>query len=185
MASASHTGRLLVATPLLSDGIFDRAVVYVLEHTEDGAMGLVLNQPSTTPVGDASPAWVGLAAPPHRVFVGGPVEPGVGFGLGRGVAAAAAAGWTALGDGVGLVDLSRDPEQLAGSITEVRLFAGYAGWAPGQLEAELGSGAWHTVAARPSDPFSGTPEQLWRDVLRRQSGPIALLATYPPDPRSN
>lgn len=184
MDGSSLTGHLLVASPKLSDGVFDRTVVLLLEHNDDGAMGLVLNEPSETSLAEATPEWVDLAAEPAVVFVGGPVDRSVAFGLGRG-RDRAAEGWSPILGDVGVVDLSRDPIMVGVAVSEVRLFVGYAGWSAGQLEGEIEAGAWLVVDAAPDDPFHATPDTLYRDVLRRQAAPIALLSTYPPDPRQN
>lgn len=184
MERPSLAGRLLVAAPALSDGIFDRTIVLLVEHNDDGAMGLVLNEPSQVPLAEAVPEWAGLAAEPAVTFVGGPVDPSVAFGLGRG-GRQATDGWTPILGGVGVVDLSRDPVLVGVQVREVRLFVGYAGWAPGQLEGEIDAGAWFTVSAAPGDPFHPDPATLYRDVLRRQPGRLALLSTYPADPGRN
>ena len=63
--------------------------------------------------------------------------------------------------------------------------AGYAGWSPGQLEAEINEGAWYVISAQPGDVFAPEPDRLWRQVLRRQEGDMAFLATYPDDPTLN
>jgi len=99
-------------------------------------------------------------------------------------------GWRAL-DGVptgarlGLVDLDAPPEVLAAEVTEFRVFAGYAGWGAGQLRSEIEEGAWFVLAGEPNDVFIDDPEQLWRQVLRRQGGDLALVATFPDDPGLN
>ncbi len=183
-------GRLLVASPQLSDPNFDRSVVLVLEHGDDGTLGLVLNRPTATPVADVLAPWAGAAdqAPPAVIFEGGPVSPDVAVGL-----AGASAGGTA-GDGdawhpvvgdVGLVDLSAGPAGRAGAPLAVRVFAGYAGWGPGQLDGELAEGAWFVVDAQASDLVAGEPADLWRAVLRRQPGALRILASYPADPAAN
>lgn len=86
---------------------------------------------------------------------------------------------------LGLVDLDVPPELLAADLHAVRIYAGYAGWSPGQLEDELGQGAWYLAEAGPGDVFSDSPAALWRDVLRRQQGHLALLSTYAEDPTLN
>lgn len=184
-------GRLLVALPPLTDGIFDRAVVLMVEHGEDGAMGLVLNEPTDTPIDEAVPEWAELVAEPRVVFLGGPVDRSIIFGLGRS-AGSPTDGWQPLhvpGNAVtanlGVVDLSRDPVLVGVEVEQVRLFVGYAGWSPGQLEAEIEEGAWLAVDAEPGDPFATDPDQLWREVTRRQPGRERFLATYPDDPATN
>ncbi|MFI6446095.1 YqgE/AlgH family protein [Kitasatospora sp. NPDC050543] len=187
-AAQSHTGRLLVATALLTDPNFTRAVVLLLDHDEEGALGVVLNHPTPIEVGAVLDGWGGLVGQPPVVFQGGPVA--LDSALGLGVAPGEPAqgqplGWRRVHGAIGLVDLEAPPEVLAGELGGMRIFAGYAGWSPGQLESELASGAWYLVDAEPGDISSPEPERLWRAVLRRQRGPLALLATYPDDPTLN
>lgn len=185
MTEVSLSRRLLVAAPSLRDPNFDRTVVLVIEHAEEGALGLVLNRPSDTDLAAALPRWEGVAAEPPVVFVGGPVAPDAAIALGAAAAGGEVEGWRPLFDGIGSVDLEHDPEELAVPVRDVRVFAGYAGWAPGQLEAEVDAGAWYVVDALPADTRCGRPEDLWSAVLRRQGGPLALVANFPPDPGMN
>jgi putative transcriptional regulator len=94
-------------------------------------------------------------------------------------------GFQPLVDGFGAVDLDADPALVAPHFVGLRIFAGYAGWGPGQLEGEIEEGAWYVVDAAPDDIFSGRPEGLWSHVLRRQGGDLALVSTFPPDPSLN
>lgn len=182
----SLTGRLLVATPSLEDPNFDRTVVLILQHDdEDGAMGLVLNRPSGLPLEAELGAWSSLATPPDEVFIGGPVQPEAAIALGW----LAAGGDAPLGvqpilDEVGVVDLRRSPEDMP-QLLAVRVFAGYAGWGAGQLEGEIAQGAWFALDADPWDPATADPDNLWRDVFRRQSDRLRMLATFPDDPSLN
>ena len=180
----SHRGRLLVATPELGDPNFDRTVVLLLEHTPEGAVGVVLNRPSGTTLTEAGADWGGwdtFAAPPDVVFVGGPVARTAVIAVARTVEGKTDGFQPVLGDHVGIVDLGLEP----GDVDAVRLFAGYAGWGGGQLEAEIAAGGWFILDALPSDPWSAEPEELWREVLRRQGGRLALFAACPPDPSLN
>ena len=86
---------------------------------------------------------------------------------------------------LGLVDLDAPPGLLAAAIVSLRVYAGYAGWSAGQLQAEVEEGAWYVLPAEPSDAFCPEPEQLWPAVLRRQGGELAYVATYPDDPGLN
>jgi putative transcriptional regulator len=185
MTTGSMKGRLLVAAPGLSDPNFARTVVLLLEHSDAGALGLVLNRPSDTGVGEALPEWAPLAAHPPVVFVGGPVAPATAVCLGRARADAPTAGWEPVLDRVGTVDLNGHPADLFPPVDEVRVFAGYAGWAGGQLEAEIAGGGWFVVDAEPDDALFPLPERLWPAVLRRQGGHLALLANFPLDPSLN
>jgi putative transcriptional regulator len=176
----SLEGRLLVAAPTMYDSNFDRTVVLVLEHSGEGALGLVLNRPSDDDVFSALPRWDSLAAEPAVIFSGGPVSPGAAICLAR-AEGAEVEGWKPLFDGLGTVDLDLDPADLGVAIQKVRVFAGYSGWGPGQLDAEVDQGGWFVLDRLPSDALSGEPETLWEAVLRRQEGNLALVANFPPD----
>jgi putative transcriptional regulator len=188
---SSLTGRLLVATPALADPNFDRAVVLLLDHDEEGSLGVVLNRPTPVGVGDVLEPWAGLAGAPPVVFQGGPVSLDSALGLAvvpgepRDGEDAEPLGWRRVYGAIGLVDLEAPPELLAAELGSLRIFAGYAGWGPGQLEDELVEGAWYVVESEPGDVFSPDPEQLWRSVLRRQRSELAMVATYPDDPSLN
>lgn len=185
-------GRLLVASPVLDDPNFTRTVVLLLEHTEDGALGLVLNRPSAASVSDALPRWADQAAEPGHVFLGGPVEPQAAICLAAAEAGEPPAGWrplepahpTPAGPRLGVLDLGIDPWEGGGRL-RLRVFAGYAGWSADQLEAEISMGGWYVVDAAPQDALSPDPADLWRTVLRRQGGNLALVSTFPTDPRLN
>jgi putative transcriptional regulator len=179
------TGRLVVATPLLDDPNFARAVVLVLDHDEDGALGVVLNRASGVPVRETLDDWIDLVADPPVVFGGGPVEPTAVVALGRAVPGLPTDGSTAILERIQLVDLDTDPVLAATDLERVRIFAGYAGWAPGQLELEIAQGAWFTVEAEPRDVFTDDPAGLWHAVLGRQPGELKLFATFPDDPSMN
>jgi putative transcriptional regulator len=168
----SLKGKLLVATPGLLDPNFFRTVVLLLEHTDEGAVGVVLNRPSDYDLVAALPDWERRAASPSVVFVGGPVSEGTAICLGR----------VGAGDDIEVVDASKDPDDLAG---QVRFFSGYAGWGMQQLEDEIEEGAWLVLDAEPEDALAHEPERLWARVLERQGGDIALLARYPLDPTTN
>jgi putative transcriptional regulator len=185
-----QAGRLLVANPLLPDPNFDRTVVFLIAYNDDdGAVGIVLNRPTDTTVAATLPRWVHMAASPAVIFVGGPVQDDAVICLarpfGHPAAAAPPGEWKPVTSDIGRLDLDLDPDSLQSSLSQVRLFAGYAGWAPGQLEAEIAAGAWWVVDAEPDDAFCDDPEQLWKTVLRRERGPLALVASYPDDPAWN
>ncbi len=191
MGSDPKAGRLLVATPLLGDPNFRRAVVLIVEHeVEEGTLGIVLNRPTTIGVDQVLEQWTELTTDPSVVFKGGPVAPNSALALALVPGQDEPVGWRAL-DGapalarLGLLDLDAPPGLLAQAIASLRVYAGYAGWPPGQLEAEIDEGAWYVVTAQPGDVFAADPEQLWRQVLRRQEGELAFLATYPDDPGLN
>jgi len=176
-------GRLLVARPELTDPNFAHAVVLLLEHGSDGAVGVVLNRPTAIGVSDVLPDVAAGSPGDPVVFQGGPV--GLDAALGVAAAAPGQPGFRPVVDQVGLVDL----DVLAGAVPawlrRLRVFVGYAGWGSGQLEGELGAGAWHVVGAVADDVFTPRPERLWRTVLARQSGPLALLSGWTEDPTLN
>lgn len=177
-------GRLLVATPAIESGPFLRSVVFVLDHDDDGALGVIVNRPLESEVDDVLPEWAGLVNAPDCLFDGGPVSVDSALALGVIADVVPPIGWRQMAGRVGLVDLE-GPLPGAGELAGLRVFAGYAGWAPGQLEAELEEGAWLVVEAFDSDLTSPQPETLWRDVLRRQKGDARFLTTFPPDPSAN
>jgi putative transcriptional regulator len=167
--SSSLRHQLLVAAPPLVDPNFDRSVVLVLEHRPEGALGVVLNRPNPHRLEHALPGWERLAPEPAVLFIGGPVSDGSGIAM------------TVDDDGhPELVDLNLDPATVV-LPRPVRIFVGYAGWSPGQLEGELGAGAWVVAEALPHDLITPRPELLWRDVLRRQGGHTAWMANVPGD----
>jgi len=191
MGREPKAGRLLVATPLLGDPNFKRAVVLVVEHeVTEGTLGVVLNRPTKIPVGQVLEQWTELVTDPSVLFKGGPVAQNSALALAMVPGKEEPLGWRAL-DGapalarLGLLDLDAPPRLLAPAITSLRVYAGYAGWSPGQLEGEIDEGAWFVLPAEPGDVFAAEPEQLWRAVLRRQEGDLAFLATYPDDPSLN
>ena len=184
MNPGSLRGRLLVATPPLVDPNFDRTVVLMLEHGDEGALGLVLNRPSETELEDVLPEWRSLASSPSVVFAGGPVSPDSVIALARG-AGRDVEGYVELLDDLGTIDLGRDPLDLGAPLSGLRVFVGYAGWAPGQLDNELEEGAWFVVDVENDDPFATEPDRLWRNVLRRQTGRVAMFANYPEDATAN
>jgi putative transcriptional regulator len=175
--SETLRGQLLVAAPILSDPNFHRTVVLVAEHGDEGAMGLVLNRPTETPVVEALPELSHLAGKEDPVYVGGPVATGSVLAVAE------------------LDDPDDASELLFGAVGFVqepnvpvvrgRVFIGYAGWSAGQLEAELEEESWLVLPAEADDLFSDDPEGLWSAVLRRQGGPYALLSLMPVDPSLN
>jgi putative transcriptional regulator len=177
---SSTRGRLLVATPDLRDPNFARSVVLMLEDGDEGSLGVVLNRPIELRVAEALPDWAERASAPACLFVGGPVSPTAVIGLGRGNGPA----FEALFDGLGTLDLDLSPIDVP-ELEELRIFVGYAGWAPGQLQLELASGGWLVLDLLPEDPFTSDPSELWREVLRRQGGRTAMFALAPEDPSTN
>ncbi|MCE2527253.1 MAG: YqgE/AlgH family protein [Actinomycetia bacterium] len=173
-------GQLLVASPRLVDPNFARTVVVLLNHDEQGAMGLVVNRPTESPVADHLPEWGDRLVAPAVVFYGGPVEPSIAIGLRQSYDTSD--GGTPV-PGVGMVNLAEEEaEETQGG---VRVYAGYAGWGAGQLEDEIEEESWIIVPGFATDVFSLSPDRLWAEVLGRQGGKIALLASMPIDPQLN
>jgi len=184
-------GQLLVAAPALVDPNFERSVVLLLDHDDNGALGVVLNRPSPVPVGEVLPGWSGVVGEPDVLFHGGPVS------IDSALAVATLpgdreepedgepVGWRRLFGGTGILDLDAPTELLAPAVSGLRIFAGYAGWGSEQLEAEIAEGSWYVVPSLPSDLFTGDPEHLWTRVLRRQPDKLAWVSTCPADPSMN
>ncbi len=180
-------GRLLLATPPLEDPNFDRTVIYVLEHHDEGALGLVLNRPSPEELDEPLDRWADLQTLPSLVFVGGPVEPDALIALARTRQPIDEADehLAPLSGDIASADLAADPTTVIPSISALRVFRGYSGWGPGQLEGEIDAGAWLVLDPDPSDVFTSEPDELWRVVLRRQPGRLSWLAEAPDDLSAN
>jgi putative transcriptional regulator len=132
------------------------------------------------------PDWVPVVSEPQLLFHGGPVSPNGAICLARvRVPGEEPPGWRRLFGDVGLLHLDTPVEIVRGAYDDLRIFAGYAGWASGQLEAEIAEGMWHVVTAEPSDVFGVAPLELWRAVLRRQRTPVAVFSTWVDDPTTN
>jgi putative transcriptional regulator len=172
----SLRGKLLIAAPSLFD-YFRRTVVLVLEHSPDGAMGVVLNRESETRVAEAVPVLAPFSEPEELVRIGGPVAPQAVVALGE-FENVDEAGTHVVGS-LGTLD----PDGENQSLRRIRVYAGYAGWAPGQLDGELEQEAWVVIPARPGDPFEDG--DIWSDALRRKGGSYTLLSTMPADPSLN
>ena len=163
-------------------------MVLLLSHADDdGALGVVVNRPSGTEVDEVLPGWQGLTAGPGVVFAGGPVQPEGAICLGRlhpdrrGPQVAVLPADPLLAT----VDLDSPPADVAPLVQRVRVFAGCAGWGPGQLEGEVDEGSWWVLDSLPGDPFTDAPQLLWRQVLRRQRGRLSLYSTWPDDAAVN
>jgi putative transcriptional regulator len=179
--SNSLRGQLLVSSPALQDPNFRRTVVLIAHHDTEGAMGLVLSRPSDVAATDAVPSLEGLPGAEGPVYVGGPVQPDAFMVLAEFADITDAA--VPIIGGVGFMPAEAEPDEI--SIRRLRLFAGYAGWAPGQLEAELAEPAWIVVPAEAGDAFADDPDELWRDVLRRKGNRYSLMEHMPFDPSLN
>ncbi|HEX6221866.1 MAG TPA: YqgE/AlgH family protein [Acidimicrobiia bacterium] len=168
----SLAGNLLVATPILLDPHFYRTVVLLIQHDEEGCVGIVLNRPTAEPVVDHLPEWADHVAEPSIINYGGPVDPSVAIGL-----SLTPSGMSTGVPGLSLIDLGDAPGDDA---APVRIYSGYSGWGSEQLETEISTGSWYVVQASPDDPFD-TDEGQWRRVLRRQPGFLSVVSTFPDD----
>ena len=177
----SLQGQLLISSPLLHDPNFRRTVVLMTHHDEEGAMGLVLSRPSELRVADAVPDLAELPCADELVYVGGPVQPEAVVVLveheDEPVGAAPIVGR------VTFMQAGSEVDEL--DAVRARVFAGYSGWGPGQLEGELEESSWIVAPAEPDDAFATDPDELWRTVLHRKGGKFALIATMPFDPKLN
>lgn len=148
-------------------------------------MGVVLNRPSDAPVHEAVPPLSdlnGLAGGDEPVYVGGPVQPEAIVVLGEFAEPEGAV--AVVFDAVGFLPGETAPDDIP-ALLRSRVFAGYAGWGPGQLEQELEEESWIVEPARADDVFTDVPDRLWSAVLDRKGGPFAVLAMMPPDPSLN
>lgn len=190
-------GRLLVALPSLRDPSFVRTVVLLLAHGDEGTLGLVLNRPTETPVQTIFPVWQRFVAGPRVMYEGGPVDRGSAMCLG--VRRAGSSGddeqdavldpvrppFARITGELVLVDLDASPEQVMTELRGARVFAGHAGWSPGQLDEEIEQGSWQVLPVVAEDVLAGPRVDLWFRVLRRQPRPLSLLAYTPLDPELN
>ena len=157
----------------------------MLEHSEEGALGLIINRPMDTDVGELLPAWARLAADPGVVFEGGPVGRDGLIALFCAQSAAPSDGWSPVTDDVGVIDLEHDPDGWPDDSGLVRMFSGHSGWAGGQLDAEIDAGGWLIVNATADDAVTADPRGLWQRALERLGGRAGWLANYPDDPAFN
>jgi len=182
----SLRGRLLIASPALTDPNFRRTVVLICEHSDEGALGLVLNRTTELPAEDAAPELAEVLGAGSRLFAGGPVQPQSVVLLAdfadadvRPEEALMISGTT------GLVLSGAEIDAVAAQAERARAFLGYAGWGPEQLEGEMERDDWIEVEAEPGDAFTEDPDGLWAAALVRKGGEYTLLATMPPDPSQN
>lgn len=178
----SLRGKLLVASPALVDPSFVRSVVLVTEHSEEGAMGIVLNRPADAIASEVVPELAALTGD-GPVFIGGPVQSQALVVLAE-FSDPEAAAWIVVAD-VGFVSADADPDELDRAVRRGRVYAGYSGWDAGQLEAELEQGSWIVEPPLPAELFPDDPASLWSDVLARKGGEYSLIARMPEDPSLN
>ncbi|QQS00167.1 MAG: YqgE/AlgH family protein [Austwickia sp.] len=183
--TTSLTGKLLVATPRITEPMFRRSVVLLLHHDEAGAHGVVLNKALGVAVDRVLTGWSTHLSEPAELFQGGPVGLDTALGLGWLAGAGDPPCVHRLFGPVGVVDLDSDPAEVARHVGGLRIYAGYSGWGAGQLEAELAEDSWYVVGRETTDVFSPEPTGLWRRVLRRQRNRLAFVAYLPDDPERN
>jgi len=189
MSSINLTHHFLIAMPNMADPHFSRTLTYICEHNDQGALGLVVNRPidmTLSALFERLSLELGDNALSHSpIYYGGPVQTDRGF-----VLHAPVGNWQAtlpVREAIGLTT-SKDILEAVGrgeGPKRMLVTLGYAGWSPGQLDAEIDEGAWYVLPAEPGDVFAAQPDRLWRTVLRRQDGDLAFLATYPDDPGMN
>ncbi|WP_432477113.1 YqgE/AlgH family protein [Nocardioides sp. GXQ0305] len=184
--SGARAGMLLVATPQLVDPNFADTVVLLLDVDEQGALGVVLNRPTPVAVSEVLAGWGDVVAEPEVLFQGGPVstEGALAVGWLRDLDDVPV-GFREVVDGLGVVDLDTPVELVDGSLSGMRIFAGYAGWGAEQLDGEIEEGSWYVVPAQAFDVFRDDPTDLWREVMRRQPGELAWHSTRPVDATLN
>jgi putative transcriptional regulator len=178
----SLKGQLLIAGGGLLDPNFRRTVILVGEHNEDGALGVVLNRPTDARVREVAPPLSPLVGEDERLFAGGPVQP-------QGAVVIAEFEDPGVSDllvfgSIGFLT-GELPPGVADSIRRARVFAGYAGWGAGQLEAEMDGSSWIIDQALAADVFTEDAEGLWTRVLRRKGPQFHVLSLMPFDPSTN
>jgi len=177
----SLRGQLLISSGGLHDPNFRHTVVLIGEHNEDGALGVVLNRALDVTVQEAIPALADLVPPDTPLYEGGPVRPNSPVLLadlkGR-------EGDLHVFGSIGFL-VGEISTEARSSVVRARVYAGYSGWGPGQLEAEMAANAWILEPAQDTDVFTDEPDLLWRRVLERKGEPYRKLAKLPYDPSMN
>ncbi|GAB3703513.1 YqgE/AlgH family protein [Mariniluteicoccus flavus] len=182
---AVKAGDLLISHVQVADDRFDQTVILVLDSDETGTLGVVLNRISEVELASVLPDWADQVCEPRDLFDGGPVSPNGAICLASLAGDEEPPGWRRVFSDVGLLHLDTPIELVAGAYASLRIFAGYAGWDPSQLEVELARGWWFVAEARYDDVFGAAPEGLWRSVLRRQNPEVAVYSTWTDDPEAN
>lgn len=178
-------GDLLIASVGLEGGWFDGSVVLVVDHEESGTLGVVLNRYAEPRLSSVLPGWVDLVSEPRVLFSGGPVSPQGAICLAAVAGDEEPPGFRTITGRIGLLHLDTPVEIVTGAYSDLRIFAGYAGWDAGQLATELAMDMWWVVPSTYGDIFTDDPESLWRRCLRRQAPDLAWFSTWPQDPEQN
>ena len=181
-------GTVLVASPDMPAPNFHRSIVYMIEHDANGSLGVVLTRCSDLTVEEVLPVWAPLCASPARFHIGGPVKPDTGIALAVLVPGVDGSRYSCLqqiSGRVHVLDLDGDPDLLTDVLEGIRVFVGYTGWAPGQLQGEMERGDWYVATGCAGDLTAPAHVDIWADVLRRQEMPLPLYATFVADGRVN
>lgn len=177
-------GMLLVAAPGMLSGDFTRSVIMIIEHSPQMTFGVNLTARSELAVFNVMPDWLPAVVKPQALYIGGPLNQQSVAGLAvtkNGVNIDDHPQLNRLANRLAHVDLRSEPKEVAELVEGMRLFAGYAEWAPGQLEEEIQFGDWFVTPALPSDVIAPGRVDLWGDVMRRQQMPLPLFSTFPAD----
>ncbi len=178
----SLRGQLLISNGGLFDPNFRHTVVLMGEHNADGALGVVLNRALEVGVDAALPVLSDLVPPGEQLYHGGPVHP-------ESVVLLAELTDPTLADilvfgSVGFL-VGEVAAEIRSSVLRARVFMGYSGWGPGQLEAELEADSWIVGAAHADDVFTGAPDRLWSRVVERKGPQYKMMSRMPYDPSMN
>ncbi len=177
-------GRLLLSEPYLADPNFERTVILLTEHNDEGSVGFILNKPSESRLNEVMEDVKGLDA---QIFIGGPVQQDTLHFIHR---------FSDLEDAIELENglyWGGNFEQLLSqadtgklSLTEIKFFLGYSGWSTDQLDDELKLNSW-IVSDRLSHEliFETSPEQMWKRAMQELGGRFSVYSNYPADPRMN
>jgi len=175
-------GRLLISSGGLFDPNFRHTVVLLAEHDAEGSVGVVLTRPLEVTVHEAVPALAELVELDDLLYQGGPVEQEQPVLLAE-VDDPEVLDLRVFGS-VGFLT-GAVPTSVRSRLERVRVFAGYAGWGPGQLEREMSEDAWVVAEPRADDVFTDEPDALWHRILERKGPPWSTMARIPFDPSTN
>ncbi len=177
-------GSLLISEPTLKDSYFNRSVVLIVEHNNDGTVGFILNKQIDVDLNGLVSDFEEIEA---SVFFGGPVNKDNLFfihSFGKEIEGALPITkklfWG--GDFTMLKDILRKDKS---NIDKVRFFIGYSGWDPGQLQMELDQNSWVVKSMVEDNILTISPKNLWKDTLRKMGNEVALLSFFPENPQLN
>lgn len=180
----SLKGQLILDNGKLRGSFFQRTVILICQHDSEGAFGLVLNRSTNNKVGDAVVANLPDTIKEETLYLGGPVQPQALSFLHNDVYIPDASVMPNLNLGHSLDGLMEIGESFS-STQRVKIFAGYAGWSPGQLEDEMKRDTWMIHPASIDLVFSTKPEHLWQVILRQKGWKYKLISEAPEDPSWN